>query len=149
MRSCRKCPAGLIPLRRTEGGSRSGRRAADAQRAGRRGDGGEVAADLRIDRSEILEAQYADNGPPWIAVMLRDADAVLALTPGYSERDIGVVGFYPQGSPAAIEVRAFFPKDGVTTEDPVTGSLNAALAEWLVRSAADAVRRDPGRRARP
>jgi PhzF family phenazine biosynthesis protein len=44
------------------------------------------------------------------------------------------VGFYPQGSPATIEVRAFFPKDGVTTEDPVTGSLNAALAEWLVRS---------------
>ena len=66
-------------------------------------------------------------------MLLRDADAVLALTPGYSERDIGVVGS-PRGSPAAIEVRAFFPKDGVTTEDPVTGSLNAALAEWLVRS---------------
>lgn len=129
-----ECPAGLIPLRRTDAGlafrspplTRSGPVDEDTVR--------EVAASLGIDRSAILEAQHADNGPPWIAVLLRDADAVLAVTPGYSERDIGLVGFYAAGAPAAIEVRAFFPKDGVTTEDPVTGSLNAALAEWLVRS---------------
>ena len=41
---------------------------------------------------------------------------------------------YPEGAPQAIEVRAFFPKDGATTEDPVTGSLNASLAEWLLRT---------------
>jgi predicted PhzF superfamily epimerase YddE/YHI9 len=46
-----------------------------------------------------------------------------------------VVGPYPEGSPAAFEVRAFFPKGEETVEDPVTGSLNASLAEWLSRTA--------------
>ena len=129
-----ECPAGLIPLRRTDAGLAF--RSPALTRSGPVDEAivTEIARELRIERSEILEAQNADNGPPWIALLLRDAAAVLALTPGYSERDLGVVGFYPQGSPLAIEVRAFFPKDGVTTEDPVTGSLNAALAEWLVRS---------------
>ena len=59
--------------------------------------------------------------------MLADADAVLALTPGFIEdMDIGVVGRHPAGGEAAWEVRAFFPKDGATVEDPVTGSLNAS-----------------------
>jgi predicted PhzF superfamily epimerase YddE/YHI9 len=44
------------------------------------------------------------------------------------------VGPYPPGSPQAFEVRAFFPKDDATAEDPVTGSLNAALAQWLLRT---------------
>jgi predicted PhzF superfamily epimerase YddE/YHI9 len=47
---------------------------------------------------------------------------------------LGVVGPYPAGSPEAFEVRAFFPKDGATVEDPVTGSLNASLAQWLLRT---------------
>jgi PhzF family phenazine biosynthesis protein len=133
-RIVQECAAGLIPLRRTDAGLAF--RSPPLIRSGPVDEAtvAEIARDLRVDRSEILEAQYADNGPPWIAVLLPDADAVVALTPGYSERDIGVLGFYPPGAPAAIEVRAFFPKDGVTTEDPVTGSLNAALAEWLVRS---------------
>ena len=38
------------------------------------------------------------------------------------------------GSAEAFEVRAFFPKEGATVEDPVTGSLNASLAEWLLRT---------------
>lgn len=64
-------------------------------------------------------------------MLLADADAVLALRPGPGDLDIGVVGFHPAGSEQAIEVRAFFPKDGATVEDPVTGSLNASLAMWL------------------
>ena len=65
--------------------------------------------------------------------------------------DIGVVGPHPAGAPEAIEVRAFFPKGGAIVEDPVTGSLNASLAEWLLRSgrADRALRRAPGHRARP
>jgi predicted PhzF superfamily epimerase YddE/YHI9 len=47
---------------------------------------------------------------------------------------LGVVGPYPDGSECAVEVRAFFPKDGALAEDPVTGSLNASLAEWLLRT---------------
>ena len=110
-----------------------------------------VCAVLDIDRSEIIDAQWADNGPGWIAVMLADADAVLALQPNFSAvegHDVGVVGQYPVGvvgpaktgvsGPAndgedfAIEVRAFFRAGGQAAEDPVTGSLNAAIAQWLL-----------------
>ena len=93
-----------------------------------------VAQTLGIARSEIVDAAWADNGPGWVAVLLRDADAVLALRPGVVDQSVGVVGAYPQGSPQAFEVRAFFPRQGSTGEDPVTGSLNASLAQWLLRS---------------
>ena len=67
--------------------------------------------------------------------MLADADAVLALRPGFvDDLKIGVVAPHPIGSPFAYEVRAFFPNDGATVEDPVTGSLNASVAQWLLRS---------------
>jgi predicted PhzF superfamily epimerase YddE/YHI9 len=56
----------------------------------------------------------------------------LALRPGYVDLDLGVVGPYTGDTPSAVEVRAFFPKSGVTGEDPVTGSLNASLAHWLL-----------------
>ena len=79
--------------------------------------------------------QWVDNGPGWVAVLLGSVEEVLALRPAPIDLDIGVVALYPEGGPAAIEVRAFFPKDGATTEDPVTGSLNASLAEWLLRTA--------------
>jgi PhzF family phenazine biosynthesis protein len=93
-----------------------------------------LAAVLGIDRAEIVDAEWADNGPGWVAVLLGSADAVLALRPGITDIDLGVVGPYPPGSPQAFEVRAFFPADGGTGEDPVTGSLNASLAEWLLRT---------------
>jgi len=92
----------------------------------------QIASALRIGRAEIVDASWADNGPGWVAVMLASAEAVLAVRPGVVDLDLGLVGAYPAGSPEAFEVRAFFPKDGVTTEDPVTGSLNASLASWLL-----------------
>ena len=95
---------------------------------------GELAEVLGISRAEILDAQWADNGPGWVAVLLEDADAVLALRPRYAELDIGVAGPCAADAAEAIEVRAFFPKDGTLAEDPVTGSLNASLAEWLLRT---------------
>jgi PhzF family phenazine biosynthesis protein len=93
-----------------------------------------IASVLRIDRADIVDAAWADNGPGWVAVLLPTADAVLALEPGFVDCDLGVVGPYPKGSPVAFEVRAFFPKNGATAEDPVTGSLNASLAQWLLGS---------------
>jgi PhzF family phenazine biosynthesis protein len=93
-----------------------------------------LAEVLGIERAAILDAEWADNGPGWVAVMLADADVVLALRPGYVDVDLGVIGPYPPGSAAAFEVRAFFPKNGTTVEDPVTGSLNAAIAPWLLRT---------------
>jgi PhzF family phenazine biosynthesis protein len=91
-----------------------------------------VAEILRIGRDEIVDLQWADNGPGWIAVLLDSAEAVLAVRPGATDLDIGVVGPYPAGSQAAFEVRAFLPKNGATDEDPVTGSLNASVAQWLL-----------------
>ena len=93
-----------------------------------------IASALRIDRADIVDASWADNGPGWVAVLLASAEAVLAVRPGLTDLDLGLAGPYPPGSPEAFEVRAFFPSNGVTTEDPVTGSLNASLAAWLLRT---------------
>ncbi len=91
-----------------------------------------VANALRIDQGAIVDTQWVDNGPGWLGVLLNSADAVLDLRPGDLDLFIGVVGLYPAGSPNAAEVRAFFTVAGNTVEDPVTGSLNASLAGWLI-----------------
>jgi PhzF family phenazine biosynthesis protein len=129
-----QCAAGLITLRRTANGLAFA--APPLVRSGRVEESlvARIASLLGIGRNEILDAEWVDNGPGWVAVLLTSAAAVLALRPGYIDLDLGVVGPYPQGSPYAFEVRAFFPKDGSTAEDPVTGSLNASLAQWLLRT---------------
>jgi PhzF family phenazine biosynthesis protein len=91
-----------------------------------------VAAMLGIGRADIVDLQWADNGPGWIAVLLASAEAVLAIQPQPGDLDVGVAGPHQPGGPAAFEVRAFFPGNGVTYEDPVTGSFNASLAQWLL-----------------
>ena len=93
-----------------------------------------VTAGLRIRRDQIADAQWADNGPGWVAVLLESAADVLAIEPGSVDLDIGVVGPYEPGADVAFEIRAFFPLNGATVEDPVTGSLNASVAGWLVRT---------------
>jgi PhzF family phenazine biosynthesis protein len=127
-----ECDAGLVDVRRTDG--RLAFAAPPLVRSGPVDEAliGEIAGVLGISRAEILDAQWADNGPGWVAVLLEDADAVLALRPSYGELDLGVVGPHPADAPEAIEVRAFFPKAGALVEDPVTGSLNASLADWLL-----------------
>jgi PhzF family phenazine biosynthesis protein len=129
-----ECGAGLVTLRRTPDGLAFA--APPVLRDGPVDAGllAHIADVLRIDPAAIVDASWADNGPGWVAVLLASADAVLAVQPGPTDLDLGVVGPYPPGSPAAFEVRAFFPKDGVTLEDPVTGSLNASLAAWLLRT---------------
>jgi PhzF family phenazine biosynthesis protein len=127
-----ECGVGLVPVRRTADGL-----AFAAPPLIRSGPVEEslvqhVASVMRVDRSVIVDAAWADNGPGWLAVLLASADAVLELEPGFVDLDLGVVGPYPEGSPQAFEVRAFFPKHGATAEDPVTGSLNASLAQWLL-----------------
>jgi PhzF family phenazine biosynthesis protein len=129
-----ECGAGLVRIRRTESGL-----AFAAPPLVRQGPVEEelverIASILAIQRDEIEDAQWVDNGPGWVAVLLSSAEAVLALRPGYADLDLGVVGPHPAGSVAAFEVRAFFPKDGAMLEDPVTGSLNASVAEWLLRT---------------
>jgi PhzF family phenazine biosynthesis protein len=92
----------------------------------------QIAGVLRIGRDEIVDLAYADNGPGWIAVLLASAEAVLAVQPGPTDLDLGIAGPHPAGGPADFEVRAFFRANGVTVEDPVTGSFNASLAQWLL-----------------
>ena len=103
-----------------------------------------IALGFGIARSDIVQHAWCDNGPHWRAVMLRSAEQVLALKPDgavLNGLDIGVVGpragvgvIAPQheGSDTAFEVRAFFTGNNGLCEDPVTGSLNAALAQWLI-----------------
>ncbi|MBS4103619.1 PhzF family phenazine biosynthesis protein [Tsukamurella paurometabola] len=132
-----ECGAGLVRLRRGATLAfaappliRSG--PADAATVDR------IAAGLRVPAAEILAAQWVDNGPGWVAARLRDADAVLALEPDFAamgELQIGVVGAYPEGADADVEVRAFCP-DLAVPEDPVTGSLNAGIAQWLTGTGA-------------
>ena len=129
-----ECGAGLVSVRRTPDGLafaappllRSG--AVEEALVER------IADLLGLARDGIADAQWVDNGPGWVAVLLESAEAVLAVTPSFADLDLGVVGPHPPGAPEAIEVRAFFPKDGAMVEDPVTGSLNASLADWLLRT---------------
>ena len=92
-----------------------------------------IMKSLKVSREEISEHQWVDNGPGWCAVMLRSAAQVLSLKPDWSLLDplkLGVVGPHDPGHDAAFEVRAFIGGGGY--EDPVTGSLNASLAQWLI-----------------
>jgi PhzF family phenazine biosynthesis protein len=90
----------------------------------------QIATSLRIVPDDIVDAMWIDNGPGWVAALLRDPAAVRALVPGQVTLDLGVVGVAGD----EVEVRAFFPRGGATAEDPVTGSLNAGVARWLVDS---------------
>jgi len=130
-----ECAAGLVRIRRE--GTRLAFAAPPIVRGGlvSRADQDEIARALRIAPEVIVDAQWVDNGPGWVGVLLASAGEVLDLHP---DRDafgrftsVGVTGPYPPGSETAFEVRAFIPEIGLG-EDPVTGSLNASLAQWLI-----------------
>jgi PhzF family phenazine biosynthesis protein len=93
-----------------------------------------IARGLGLRAEEILAHQWVDNGPGWCAVLLGSAAQVLALRPDpavVGDLKLGVIGPQPAGQETAFEVRAFVGSLGVP-EDPVTGSLNAGLAQWLI-----------------
>ena len=98
----------------------------------------QVLRALRIGADAVLAVEWIDNGPGWLGVRLPDAAAVRALAPDFAAMrglNVGVVGAWPAGcgNGVDVEVRAFVPDLGVP-EDPVTGSLNAGLAQWLIGS---------------
>ncbi|WP_432483066.1 PhzF family phenazine biosynthesis protein [Kineococcus esterisolvens] len=93
---------------------------------------------LGVAREEVVDHRWVDNGPGWAAVQLASARAVLDVevdAAALGDLPLGVVGAHPAGSEHAVEVRAFVPGMGVP-EDPVTGSLNAGIAQWLTGSGA-------------
>lgn len=103
-----------------------------------------IARGLGVPRNAIVQHAWCDNGPNWRGVMLQSAEQVLALRPDGAilagldigvvgpRGKVGVVGARSAGDDIAFEVRAFFPGNAGIAEDPVTGSLNAALAQWLI-----------------
>ena len=92
-----------------------------------------VVTALGVDREDVLDISWGDNGPGWVVALLTDAETVLGVRPdwaAFGDLEVGVVGLHPEGSECAVEVRAFCPSIGVV-EDPVTGSLNASIGQWL------------------
>ena len=131
-----QCAAGLIRIRREAGRLafaappclRSG--PLDAELLAR------IGTALALQRDDIVAHQWVDNGPGWCAIRLASADAVLALRPDWAALRgimLGVVGAHAAGGDAQFEVRALIG-EGAGYEDPVTGSLNASLAQWLIGS---------------
>jgi len=96
-----------------------------------------VLAALGTDRGRLVAAQFLKNGPNWLSLELDSAATVLALEPDAARMkrfgSVGVVGAHPAGSECAYEVRGFVGRPSLY-EDPVTGSLNAGLGEWLIGS---------------
>jgi PhzF family phenazine biosynthesis protein len=129
-----ECSAGLVPIRRTDDGlafaapplTRSGLVDPDELE--------QIAGDLGIEPDRIVDANWTTNGPPWVSMLLDSADELLQIQPRSTHRYIGLVAPQPEEEDTAFEVRAFFPKDGTTAEDPVTGSVNAGLAMWLTKT---------------
>jgi PhzF family phenazine biosynthesis protein len=132
-----ECGVGLVRLKRGPGPTRLAFAAPPLRRSGPL-DAEELAritAGLGLTPADIVASAWCDNGPPWRAVLLRSAEQVLALQPDrllLNGLDIGVVGPHAVGADVAFEVRAFFTTATGVSEDPVTGSLNAALAQWLM-----------------
>lgn len=134
-RVVQECGVGLVTLRQS--GERLAFAAPPLIQGGPMGEEEveRIARGLGLSRADILHHAWCDNGPRWRGLMLRSAEQVLALPVPRSEDlagyEIGVVG--PSREPGiAFEVRAFFPGSHGLIEDPVTGSLNAALAQWLI-----------------
>ena len=127
-----ECAAGLVRVRRTTEGLplaapplvRSGPVEEELRH--------HLADVLGLEPAAVVDAAWVDNGPGWVAVLLGSADEVLAVRPRGVDLDVGVVGPHPAGSPEAFEVRGFFQVGGAAIEDPVTGSLNASLAQGLL-----------------
>ncbi len=90
------------------------------------------AASLGLTLLDVQAHGWVDNGPGWCVLDLGSAEAVLAVEPDYQAMPgakVAVVGACPPGSEHAYEVRAFV---AAGYEDPVTGSLNAGLAQWML-----------------
>lgn len=143
-----ECGVGLVAVRRTDDGGLAFA-APERQRSGPldEHDVATIAEGLGLPRDAVVDHAGCDNGPPWQTVLLRSAGDVLAVRPRadvLGERFVGVVGPHGSASAApiageaaddvALEVRGFFPGPGGFAEDPVTGSLNAAVGQWLIEA---------------
>ena len=132
-RVVQECEAGLVRVRRD--GPRLAFAAPPLRRTGPLEPDvlAQITRALRLAPADVRHHQWVDNGPGWCAVVLASARQVLALTPDWAALEplkLGVAGPHAPGHDAAFEVRAFVGTGGY--EDPVTGSLNASLAQWFI-----------------
>ena len=137
-RIIQQCGAGLVPIR-----SDGDRLAFAAPKQIRSGPVDDADLHERLDQlglttGDIVDAAWIDNGPGWVGLLFESADAVLDVAlpsgsiPGF---DVGLIGPHPPGSDRALEVRGLFADStGAVREDPVTGSLNASAAQWLIET---------------
>ena len=131
-----ECGVGLVRVRRQ--GARLAFAAPPLRRTGpvTGAERDQAIASLGLVAAQVQQLVWVDNGPGWMAALLPDAATVQALQPDFARMaglKLGVVGPWPAGAECQFEVRAFVPGLGVP-EDPVTGSLNAGLAQWLIGS---------------
>jgi PhzF family phenazine biosynthesis protein len=137
-RVVQQCGVGLVQIRR------DAQRAAFAAPPSRREDVdaellSRVLVALGLSTSQVRAAQWLDNGPKWLGLLLDDAQTVLRIEPEHAVlkglAKVGVIGAHLDGDDASgdaqFEVRAFAAPIGIP-EDPVTGSLNASFAQWLI-----------------
>lgn len=134
-RLVQECDAGLVEVRRRTGllsfAAPPTRRSGDIEAEYLH----EIVGAFGIDSDQVVAHQWVDNGPGWAVVRLATAQEVLALEPDLSripDAMVGAIGAYPDGSDHTFEMRTFAPAAGVP-EDPVCGSMNAAVGQWLTR----------------
>ena len=130
-----QCGAGLVPLRRIDG--RISFATPPCARSGAVDDEllASVLDDLGLQPDQVAATSWVDNGPGWIGVLVHDVQVLRSLAPTWDRIEVkagvaALTGLDQPGEPA-LEVRAFFYAGG-TREDPVTGSLNGSLAQWLL-----------------
>jgi PhzF family phenazine biosynthesis protein len=129
-----QCGVGLVRIRRE--GSAAAFATPPLERAEVSADDVDgVLAALGVARQKLVAAQWLTNGPRWLGLLLDSAATVLAIEPDSARMkrfdEVGVIGPHPAGAGADFEVRGFVGTPALY-EDPVTGSLNAGLAEWLI-----------------
>jgi PhzF family phenazine biosynthesis protein len=134
-RIVQECGAGLIDIRRGTGVLSFA--APPTLRTGPLDDADlhRFTAALGIDRADVLAHQWVDNGPGWAVLQLPTAARVLAVEPDLAQIPdamIGIIGAHPDGD-RAFEMRSFAPAAGIA-EDPVCGSMNASVGQWLIRT---------------
>lgn len=133
-----ECVLGLVPIRQQHGRLAFAAPAME-QSAPNPAMAALVVGALGLRPQQVLASRMLTNGPRWLALLLDSKEAVLGLTPDHARlkdlgQDVGIVYLAPQAQPGSepdAYVRAFAPSMG-TSEDPVTGSLNASLAQWLI-----------------
>lgn len=130
-----ECGVGLVRVRR-----QNGRLAFAAPPLRRQGplseqDLARLVHGLGLQPHEVIAHSWCDNGPAWRGLLLQDANRVRKVQPdpiALKDWEVGLIAPQDADGDTAFEVRAFFPGHGGLAEDPVTGSLNAAMAQWLI-----------------